>query len=361
MDFLSILPNDHSATYIDYKGKKCDSPSGVLRYLLYQLPDSRRDSDDDKPQWYPTSLRHRLLYFCVKEFNLGYVRDMCKDYLCKITGVAQSCGSDVAKTSHEIPPKRRKYTEREAKDTPQMLGPMTDNHSLSRPPFDDFSHSLILRGRVSMRSRSPEGGVILMNDYNSDTGHFMPLSFAHVCFQFTFDRLTFTCSCDSFTYYQKYQEPENHQVPTDVNETCMHCRFAYTHLYDFCRDSGTTPKSDENGAIFNKLVDTSDELNCGVVVLSSGDSKSAVKMSVMSKEGECAFIHLSSCRKYVNCENGACKAAMKNKKKACSIDEYSKICGHLQVLHSNQEVWKHFVEMSEDHGDENDEVANVRK
>ena len=354
-DFLSLLPNDPYAKYIDYAGNLCDSSPSVLEHLLFQEPSSKSVSDDPKPNRYPTSMRQRLLYFTLNDtntlFDTAYVGRMCNFYLTQFTGVTPS-DENAGSESHGKPPKIRRYAERtvDPKETPQQPETLTVNHYLPGCLYKDFREHLILHGRISFRLRTQDGGIVLLNDYCPKTGHFLPLSFVHLSFQSDCENLTFECSCVNYSFIMQAQENgmERNQLP----DTCFHCRFAAEHLYDLCKSSSVSHqlKSLDNGAVLDKLLENNNELNSGVVILSSGDNKTTVKMSVLSKEQNCAFVHLSSCRSYVHCEDGACKAAMRNKKKTltiCHLKDHSKVCSHLQTLHSNAEVWTHFLDSNE--------------
>jgi hypothetical protein len=256
-----------------------------------------------------------------------------------------------------LPAKRARRLEKLPLELAMNVNQPSNNHDL----YSEFKRKLVLDGIVSWRVHSADEDVLAMNDYDVETGEFMPSSFVHVCRKIVSGDIMYECSCSMFRWIHATvtsAKADIHSVWVGIEgNSCMHCRFIAEELEPRLTDllqiqADTGMHGCEVDKIHHKLLTAKQWFNVGVVLMSS-PSAATLKFSVCSSSCtnvNASFVHLSKDGLFIRCQSGECQASQGAKKKPqflLSSSTCGLLCCHLEVMRANQEQWQHlFVQQT---------------
>jgi len=206
----------------------------------------------------------------------------------------------------------------------------------------------VLDGIVCWRVHSTDEDVLAMNDYDDETGEFMPSSFIHVSRKNVTGDIMYMCNCSMFRWIHATitsAKADVDAVWVGIEGTsCMHCRFV-AEEFEPRMATLLQNQASEADKIYHKLLTARQWLNIGVVLMSLS-SATTLKFSVCSSSttnASCSFVHLSKDGLFIRCQSGECQASQGAKKKPqflLSTSTRGVICCHLEVMRANAEQWQ---------------------
>ena len=144
------------------------------------------------------------------------------------------------------PTKKRRYATRVLSADPKSLLEDADLSGVDglvalesavtqRTQFELFTEFMHCDGFIQWRKHSEEEDVVVMNNYCSTSGKFLPLEYVHVTATKTdSEDLLIKCTCRIYETMKESALPaqlqENEDAVLPENFTCMHCRFYRTYL-----------------------------------------------------------------------------------------------------------------------------------
>lgn len=344
---LSSISNYHWWQYPRADGQRSSESScvGLGEHLVYQ-PDNKYKTK---------SPRNRLIHFTLNS-DIGILKSHIRHIINIDTSdihLAQFHSSSHSAYDDELqppPPKRRRRATQKANINPDQLAQQlgishpSSNCSSGTSLFSAFSEKILSKiGTSIWRQQTNERNVFILNDYNIETGNFMPNNFVHVTY-FISSEPSIKCTCSTYRYLSACvvtNTDEDEDILLDERDgslTCMHCRFIKKHYNSITFNSTATSN------LQIKISNSSDLKNSPVVPV--GQSSPFQKFSVIpspdaDQDEECNFIHISADGQHVMCMSALCVTKMQAKKKMKKFKKMSDVgilCPHLQTLRASVEV-----------------------
>ena len=157
--------------------------------------------------------------------------------------------TDIAHLPHK---KYRRFASHILKLTPDILfkslgisnSVISNCADKNRSLFNVFSQQLLTHGFILWWQHSPMQDTVILNDYDSSTGLFQPLSYVHVIcvMENSGDESSYLlkCSCHGYKVMQCVclsdsagESPIEDSVLDHKSLTCMHCRFYKEYMHSF--------------------------------------------------------------------------------------------------------------------------------
>lgn len=370
---LSTISNYHWWDYVRVSGSKhCGKTAPSVRQGQQVLYDPNAEANDNMVcirSHLPTSPRNRLMYFvtCPNMYVKTMKNTITKLLNCDLSetnvmpDLLYSSDEDV-----EPPPKRRKQGARlltvQKKDLSDSVGvnleKLLNSAETNRDLYKCFSEQLVTDGAIQWRSHDDDMDIVVMSDYNPDTGYLKPSSYVHVTSKTdNTGEVLLKCTCAIYQMIKRsakkavnVPEPQFEQIENLEEEvldsvfSCMHCRFFREHLAQCFESFSQHPNS---LTAPEKLVKESLAFMAEPVIL-LGDviPNTTTKFSVKG-HGSYSLVHISFSQGvcFSKCCQGICCAQMRNKKKipkVVSLEDSDKLCSHLNTFFCNINVLKDY-------------------
>jgi len=313
---LSALSNNHWKPYITIFGSVSSGMShvGLMHHLSCPFEHCR-----------PVSLRNRFIHFLATGLlhqARSTLRPLCAPAVEKpkipVATVPRQSDDDMPR----LPSKRARRVN--VRDLSVELALNLSQQDTSCDIYSEFKRKLVLDGVVCWRVHSADKDVLAMNDYDDETGDFMPSSFVHVVRKKITGEIIYECSCSMFRWIHATitsAKADNDAVWFGIEDSCMHCRFLSEEfeprLTDLLQVDNREYESDVD-KIRHKLVAAKQCLNHGIFMMSVIPSSITLKFSVCSFSStnvNCSFVHLSKDGLFIRCQSGECQASQGAKKK----------------------------------------------
>ena len=360
---LSTLPNFHKWNYVKIVGGTCTQPT--VRYGAHLLFHPRQNEYVDgtiTTRFVPSSPRNRLMYF-VDSGNVNTFMDTIALLISMQRGkepmVGQPDVDDNVDNVEAAPPKkRRKHAGAKLLKVNKVsltveLGLDLDTQLNCQDParrvYSKFSEQLVSDGLMQWRYHTEDLDVVVLNDYDSTTGHLMPCSFVHVCSSKGDDGgILVRCTCQTYnliqcTLLQKLNLLPGTESVLDSSNTCMHGRFFHEHLLHFWNDMETQSQLTQ---LQHKIQYSLHEDDPKILLLGQAYPNGVTKFSVCGEDHEFAIVTISfrlgQC--WARCCNGVCAAKARNKKRIPTVislqntTTLGQLCSHLVVIYQNMEL-----------------------
>ena len=360
MLLLGSISNYHWWQYTRCDGQKsCSNIHVNLHDHLLYHPSCEDNDDNLRVTYLPKSPRNRLMYYIHADNMYEHSLIATISQLLKIDRNEECATPQNEHIEEEIQPprKRRKYSPRILKVTPEMLCnkmqlPVEGIHNsiqTNNTIYHTFSQEVVTNGTIKWRVHSERQDTVLINDYSSSTGSLSLTSFVHVTqkqSESNSETFLLKCTCDVYKAIQSVAISNSSgnmdidDIVLDHSLTCMHCRFFRDFLSEYRLKWNAIHSS---SAIDFKVKESQKEVNNPITVIGIPNTDSTTKLSVLS-EDSLSTIHITfkgATKCFANCQNGECKARLLNKKKvpkSTSIQYTENLCGHIHTLFANLEV-----------------------
>lgn len=229
--FVSSLPNNHWWSFPKtgkLTGMSCpDGKVKLLQQLAYQSPQLSEDMTILQPHNLPLSPRNRLIYFsCFEQ------QQRVKELVTHLLGPSVENIPDT-----EYVPHMARYKPQVVRFTEERLlrNIGASNMATQQSCYHDFEQSLFSdQGVLAWRYHTPELDILIMNDYSSKDGIFIPASYVHLnVHHYGEDQEDImVCSCD---VYKLLQSSDLYCDAVDSHGvTCMHVRLYRDRIKPVC-------------------------------------------------------------------------------------------------------------------------------
>ena len=360
MLLLGSISNYHWWQYTRCDGQKsCSNIHVNLHDHLLYHPSCEENDDNLRVTYLPKSPRNRLMYYIHADNMYEHSLTATVSHLLKIDRNEECATPQNEHDEEETQPprKKRKYSPRILKVTPEMLCSkmqvpvegICNSIQTNNTIYNTFSQEVVTNGTIKWRVHSETQDTTLINDYSSSTGLLSLTSFVHVTqkqSESNSQTLLLKCTCDVYKAIQSaaisnsLENMDVDDIVLDHSLTCMHCRFFRDFLSKYTLQWNTIHSS---SAIDSKVKESQKEVNNPITVIGIPSTDSTTKLSVLS-EDSLSIIHITfrgTKKCFANCQNGECKARLLNKKKvpkSTSIQNTENLCGHIHTLLANLEI-----------------------
>jgi hypothetical protein len=357
MALLSTIPNNHWYYTLKEDGTKSSfNKVSYTQHLLFHPLQEHNSDSECRPKHPPTSPRNQIMFFILHDHYYYKLNTLIQHLLDVDTRKVDNFSCSDYGESEQQPSKKRKYSARVVKATPQKIcqslgldvAEVTNIASQSRSMYTRFCEEIITTGLIKWCKHTEEEDVVILNDYNlsNGSGSLKPLSFVYVRHLNLTDCPYITCTCDMYKGLKAAsmsdcslgEEEETFLSADDM--TCMHCRFYLQYLKGFFDLTGDQKTSH----LFSKVDDGS--LQNPVTVLGEPYPSSTTKLSVAGQKDEGhSFVHLTFHQTQgcflAACQRGVCSINFRNRKKIpkkyTSTKTDPNACSHLKTLLANLE------------------------
>lgn len=342
---LGSIPNYH------WLGEKGDVNVSFIQHLSFHPDMKDKPGGGVVPCYLPGSPRNQLMFFLA---NAPTYSDRVKETLRKLVAFDKRLASNQPQPTCDTSPpprKRRKYTAKTVRVEPENMvshfGVSLQNFSdfEIRPLYSDFVQDMISDGVIQWRKHSDEEDVVVMSDYSPTTGRLLPLGFVTVqAVQGMGGGLFVKCSCPIYKQLQiaglESVDLGEDDVPfLDFHTiTCMHCRFFSEHL-EGCFEK--LQQGTDRTRLLSMIEEGLPKMDEKIVLLGTPSYTTTTKFSVAGDEDfslvHVSFVRMTGC--YVQCQNGLCRAQLKNRKKFPKVVKISEkkenLCSHVVAMNDN--------------------------
>ena len=274
-------------------------------------------------------------------------------------------GSFPSEEDHDFPPppppKKRRRNTRKVTITPEHLAhrlgllQLPNNHSSRISLFSSYTEKILSRiGTIIWRQHTINKDVFILNDYDIETGNFIPNSFVHVTHLHhpsQSPESLIKCTCNTYKYLSgcvANNTGEDEDILLEQESlTCMHCRFIQHHY------TNITNPTKAATSLQTKLSSTLHLRNSPVIQVGHCNKFSVIPSVEADFSDECQFVHISEDGQYILCKSSLCATLMQTKKKIKKFDQlpdFSFLCGHLQTAHANIEFLQTRISSLSDQG-----------
>lgn len=383
VDVLSSVPNFHWWDFVNLQGKvkasttapkagqkllfnpehNAPPPTSPRNILMHYLPllsggDLPLSLEDLPVGEIAGEMRFMENLMRLIKYDQGILESVVSNKKSKQTPSTHSTPANEVDPVPEPPPKKRRYTTRVISANIESLdedlifagpaGPKLVTSSVpDRSMFTLFCEELISDGLIQWRHQSEEENVVLMNDFDCETGQMQPLDFVHVTrLASADDEVHLKCTCQTYkNMHGKALQRETMDVGEtvlDINFTCMHCRFYKKYLLPL---ESSLHSQDSLSNVHQMVQQTMEELNSPITLLGSASPNRTTKFSVFGEEFGYAILHVhfSSNVCFCRCMSGLCASKYKIRKrvpKGISLRDLKsgEMCTHLRTLLFNTDI-----------------------
>ena len=344
MAVLSSIPNYHWWGKVSQKRKV---HIVFEQHLLHDCSDSNEDGMYFR-RYKPTSPRNLLMYYISNENSLSD-----RSYTHHIHSIVSELLSSDEKV-HDLTappdfpedgpaPKRRRQASKRISVTPEALARQyqvpVPSQSKIQHIYTAFHQQLVTFGKITWRLHQTLPtclDIVVMNDYNPESGQLLPCSFVHViCSTDEDGSKMLTCNCSIYKLMQGVgmNLGEGNGV-VDEDFTCMHCRLFKEELQD-CFDLFGSEEA-VLSKIQGKVKVGLEEVEQPILLLGNVQTTTTTKFSVSGAERH-SIVHITFFNGVYNasCQDGMCSVNYRNKKKIpkqLSPAELEKVCSHLRTF-----------------------------
>ena len=363
LNLLASIPNYHWWQHKTKDGvvKSVNTRVRYTQHLIYHPDMEVNEFGFLSTRFLPTSPRNQIIFFH-RNPDRNRLTATVRHLLSKDKKVEDVVIAPPVIDEEEPPAKRRRKNATRHKlihITPQTICErMNIKYSevqscAQTNQFTQFYSSVLHTGTLQWRQHSMSQDLVVMNEYDEDTGVLLPQEFVHVTAALEDGELFIKCTCKTYKRIHCLAlqgiELETEEVGVLASTTCMHCRFFKTYL------QGTVEKvqqQDTSTLLLQKVSESIEQMNNPVVLLGHPHHVTT-KFSVNGGD-YCSIVHITfnpngTC--YSKCTQGMCLSGVTNKKgipKTVPLQELhdsasTKLCPHLQALFANFEFVKEVI------------------
>ena len=191
MLLLGSISNYHWWQYTRCDGQKsCSNIHVNLHDHLLYHPSCEENDDNLRVTYLPKSPRNRLMYYIHADNMYEHSLTATVSHLLKIDRNEECATPQNEHDEEETQPprKKRKYSPRILKVTPEMLCSkmqvpvegIRNSIQTNNTIYNTFSQEVVTNGTIKWRVHSETQDTVLINDYSSSTGLLSLTSFVHV-------------------------------------------------------------------------------------------------------------------------------------------------------------------------------------
>ncbi|XP_057296505.1 uncharacterized protein LOC130653972 isoform X2 [Hydractinia symbiolongicarpus] len=204
--------------------------------------------------------------------------------------------------------------------------------SSSESLYQYFCGQLFNYGTFKWRVKSATKNVVVMNDYDCNTGEFMHFEYVHVFSTTTSTGPTYYCNCKIFSVSQTCVEaPERFDVRW-LGVSCLHVRLLAS-VVSLLPSSDHIPEPVSADVSLVNMSVINDGLKCSETVVEELPAKLNVRKFSITHEDSAAIVSLfkvsGTNRKVVQCKNSLCVIDKGSKRSIKNITTAFDLCPHL--------------------------------
>lgn len=216
--------------------------------------------------------------------------------------------------------------------------------------FEKYLQQQLINGNIYWRAHNvtDRKDVIVLNDYDIDSGYMLPNSYVHVSIEQHSD-IIITCDCKAYTMISEIASKDGELIIlSSATILCMHARFVKSYMipnYDNIIVGSTLLNN-----ITIKLEQAFQNVGKPVQLLNkTEDLNMTIKFCVFGADLTYEFVHLSDSTQYISCQSGSCNIEMglcsrRRSHKLLTLDDSSQLCPHLSTMLHHASMWSSLVE-----------------